>query len=110
MPKNELLDMLFDCFREYKHWGLKNLRGRLKQPEAYLRETLEGIADLIRQGTYANTWRLKKDLAANIGGHAQESQAPTIATYDGASDAAEGFGTDEDNADGNVRMEDVQLH
>ena len=62
MPQNELLDLIMQCFREYKYWPLKALKDRLRQPEAYLKSTLENVAQLIRQGPFAMKWQLKPDM------------------------------------------------
>lgn len=61
MPKNELLDALFDLFRQYEYWTLKGLREKVNQPETYLKETLESIATLIKTGTFALKWTLKPE-------------------------------------------------
>ncbi|KAF3919525.1 hypothetical protein ABW20_dc0101355 [Dactylellina cionopaga] len=61
MPRNELLDALFTCFSEYEFWTLKGLRERLNQPEAYLKETLESIATLLKTGPFALKWQLKPE-------------------------------------------------
>ena len=50
MPQNELMDMIFDCFKDYKYWTLASLKQRLRQPEAFLKETLDKIASLTRSG------------------------------------------------------------
>ena len=72
------MDMIVGCFREFRYWYLKDLRARLKQPEQYLRQTLEIVAEMVRQGPQAMTWQLKPehqkliaDTAAN-----QDLEAP----------------------------------
>lgn len=64
IPRNELLDMLFDLFEEYPYWSIKGLRGKVQQPEVYLREVLMSIADYHRVGPYASLWSLKAEYAA----------------------------------------------
>lgn len=64
VSQTELLDLLYQCFKEYKYWQLKALRQRLNQPETYIRQTLEQIATLIRAGDFATTWMLKPEYAA----------------------------------------------
>lgn len=59
MPRNELLDMLFELFEEYPYWAIKGLRNKVQQPEVYLREVLMNIADYHRVGPYASLWSLK---------------------------------------------------
>ena len=60
MPKNELLDMIFACFKQYKYWSMKALRDELHQPEAYLKELLADIADLVRSGPFNGHYTLKE--------------------------------------------------
>ena len=47
MPQHQLLDALGQAFREYKYWPLSALKLRLRQPESYIKETVEKIAVLI---------------------------------------------------------------
>jgi transcription initiation factor TFIIF subunit beta len=61
MPQNELLDLIYECFREYKYWPFKALKARLRQPEAYLKQTLEMVAHLVKSGDFALTWELKPE-------------------------------------------------
>lgn len=59
IPRNELLDILFDLFDEFPYWSIKGLRGKVQQPEAYLREVLSTVADLHKRGPYSGNWSLK---------------------------------------------------
>lgn len=59
MPRNQLLDLLFKEFREQPHWGIKPLREKTQQPEAYLKEVLGGIGFLHRSGEFNGMWELK---------------------------------------------------
>ena len=61
MPQEELLDALDRCFRRYSYWSLKALRNELKQPEAYIKQTLEQIAVLVRSGDFAMNYKLKDE-------------------------------------------------
>lgn len=61
MPQNELLDLIYQCFREHKYWPFKTLKARLRQPEAYLKQTLEMVAHLVKSGDFAMTWELKPE-------------------------------------------------
>ncbi|MCJ1449134.1 MAG: hypothetical protein MMC23_009653 [Stictis urceolatum] len=109
MPQNELLDLIYECFKRYSYWPLKTLKAELNQPEAYLRQTLEMVAQLVRQGPHAMTWQLKPE--AKISAYADtqsfdqaKDQAPeAIVGFDGASDTGEGILSDEED----VKMEDV---
>jgi transcription initiation factor TFIIF subunit beta len=57
IPKNELIDLLHQCFDEYAFWPMKALKARTRQPEAYLKETLADIAALVKGGPFASTWK-----------------------------------------------------
>ncbi|KAL3418644.1 transcription initiation factor IIF [Phlyctema vagabunda] len=103
MPQNELLDKIFECFRKYNYWSMKSLRNELRQPEAYLRETLEKVAVLAKSGPFATTWSLKEEnKLANYEG-AGDSMAPTEG-LDGADDSDLEM---EDDEDEDVKFEDV---
>lgn len=61
MPKKDLLDLLFRLFEEYEYWSMKGLKERTKQPETYLRESLDSIANLIKKGPYTSKYHLKPE-------------------------------------------------
>ena len=99
MPKNELIDALFACFREYPYWPIKALKEKLNQPEAYLKSTLEEIANLRKSGKFALKWCLKPE-------YVQHSPEQLEAMErDGAAMAP----ADNDDEDDEVEMEDVKL-
>ena len=60
MPRNQLLDQLFALFRETPHWGIRPLREKTQQPEAYLKEVLSEIAFLHKSGEHNGLWELKE--------------------------------------------------
>ena len=110
IPQNELLDLIGDCFRRYTYWPLKSLKAELNQPEAYLKQTLEMVAHLVKQGPHAMTWQLNRDSKfsayadAHIQEGAQDKTAPDAGySFDGISDNADDTGEDEDL----IKMEDV---
>ena len=112
MPQNELLDLIYDCFKKYNYWPLKSLKTELNQPEAYLKQTLEMIAHLVRQGPHAMTWQLKPESKYSAYADAQsyEQVKDEIAPdsgygLDGPSDTGGGDGSDDD--DENVKLEDI---
>ncbi|KAI9846507.1 MAG: hypothetical protein M1837_003928 [Sclerophora amabilis] len=123
IPQNELLDLIFDCFKRYKYWSLKSLKTELRQPEAYLKSTLDLVAELVKTGRFAMTWTLKPESQSEQYAEIEikDEQAPDLGMgLDGASDMGpEGtdFGAialddedddDEDDEDEeNVKMEDV---
>ena len=105
MPQNELLDLIYQCFREYRYWPFKALKARLRQPEAYLKQTLEMIGHLVKSGDFAMTWELKPEAKessyanALSYGDAKEEMAPGADyNFDDASDeeATPGMFTDND--------------
>ncbi|KAJ6551580.1 transcription initiation factor IIF, beta subunit [Mycena capillaripes] len=59
IPRNQLLDLIFQLFREKPRWGIKALRERTQQPEAYLKEVLSEVAFLNKTGEFASLWELK---------------------------------------------------
>lgn len=107
MPQDLLLDALFEAFKEYQYWGLKELKSRLVQPESYLKETLDKIAVLIKGGPYNLTYRLRPEATEDRYldfNNVKAEVAPEVASpglgYDGVMD---------DDDDDNVKMEDVVL-
>lgn len=61
MPQKDLLDLLFRLFEEYEYWTMKGLKERTRQPETYLKESLESIANLIKKGPYTSKYNLKPE-------------------------------------------------
>jgi transcription initiation factor TFIIF subunit beta len=110
MPQNDLLDLIFDCFKQYNYWSLKSLKSELNQPEAYLKSTLEKVAVLVRSGRFAMTWTLRPEVKVNGYAEVKNEQAPDLG-IDGPSDVA-GDGDDYgvitiDDDEDNEAMEDV---
>lgn len=99
MPENELLDKIFECFREYNYWSMKALRARLQQPEAYLRETLEKIAFLAKTGRFATQWSLKPE---NRPDNYEVAAGDAIAPGEDTD-----LGDDDEDDDEDVKFEDV---
>ncbi|KAK4127079.1 transcription initiation factor IIF, beta subunit [Parathielavia appendiculata] len=97
-PENQLLDAIAKCFSEHKYWSIKAFRGRIPQPEAYLRECLDRIAVLHRTGTFANHWSLKPEYQGMV------ASLPKPAD-DAAVPKADAMSEDEDDED--IKMEDV---
>ncbi|KAJ7148623.1 transcription initiation factor IIF, beta subunit [Mycena crocata] len=105
IPRNQLLDLIFQLFRDQPRWGIKPLRERTQQPEAYLKEVLGEVAFLNKTGEYASMWELKdtfKDAesqARNLPGMAGE----LISFGDQDQDVKMGVDEDDDDDD----MEEV---
>ncbi|KAH7270220.1 transcription initiation factor IIF, beta subunit-domain-containing protein [Fusarium redolens] len=78
IPENQLLDLIFECFRQYQYWSVKALRQKLQQPEQYLRQVLEKIAVLNKSGRFANQYCLSDAYRDKGGAEAQEAAAETV--------------------------------
>lgn len=109
MPQNELLDLIYDCFKEYTYWPFRSLKDRLRQPDTYLKETLEMVAVMLRTGTHASQWQLKPE--AREGRYA-ESGLFDKAKEEAAPDAGPGLSFDgvddmEEDDEDMMEMEDV---
>lgn len=61
MSLDNLLDEIVKCFKQYEYWSLKAFKAHLKQPESYLKETLENIATLHKRGPMTGKWQLKAE-------------------------------------------------
>ncbi|EFZ00172.1 hypothetical protein MHUMG1_06312 [Metarhizium humberi] len=92
IPKNQLLDLIFDCFRQYQYWSMKALRQKLQQPDSYLRQVLEEVAVLHKSGRFANHYGLNDAYKDKAGNEAKEEAAEAV---------------DDGDDDENEEMEDV---
>lgn len=97
-PENRLLDAIAQCFSEHRYWSIRAFRGRIPQPEAYLRETLDKIAVLQRSGTFANHWSLKPEYQGMVASLPKPADDAAVPKADALSD-------EEDDED--IKMEDV---
>jgi len=97
-PENQLLDAIARCFSEHKYWSIKAFRGKIPQPEAYLRECLDKIAVLHRSGTFANHWSLKSEYQGMVASLPKPADDAAVVKPDALSE-------DEDDED--IKMEDV---
>lgn len=75
IPKNQLLDMIFECFRQFQYWPMKALRQRTQQPDSYLRQVLEEVAVLNKSGRFANNYQLSDAYRDKGGDEAKEAAA-----------------------------------
>ncbi|KAL8693135.1 MAG: hypothetical protein Q9218_001987 [Villophora microphyllina] len=101
---NELKDMIFSCFKEFEYWPLRSLRTRLNQPESYLRQQLEEVAQLIRNGPFANTWQLRSEYKYSSYDHVKEEAAPDPGDVNDLDEAAASADDGED-----YKLEDVSM-
>ncbi|KAF2271955.1 transcription initiation factor IIF [Westerdykella ornata] len=102
IPRNELIDLLHKCFDDYQYWHMKTLRETTRQPESYLKEVLQDIAQLVRSGPYASTWTRQGvfESARDMSGRKQQ-----VAPDEEGGGA--GGGGDDDEGDEEMEMEDV---
>lgn len=64
VSETELLDLLINCFKEYKYWSLRALKQRLKQPEIHIKTVIDKIASLVRSGPFAMHYQLRPEYAS----------------------------------------------
>jgi len=106
IPQNELFDLIFACFRKYNYWSMKSLRAELRQPEAYLRETLEKVADMPKSGRFAMHWTLKPEFKNATNENANDGSAPVADTaMEGTEDSE--MGDVDDDEDEDVKFEEI---
>ncbi|KIK77520.1 hypothetical protein PAXRUDRAFT_831362 [Paxillus rubicundulus Ve08.2h10] len=106
MPRNQLLDLLFQLFREQTRWSFKPLRERTQQPEIYLKEVLNDIATLHRSGEFNGMWELS-EIFAKEGVKAENVPGPsTLANGDIAMEDYD-EGDDDDDDDDDDDMEEI---
>ena len=104
ISQEALLDAIYQCFRRFRYWSLKALRNELKQPEAYIKQTLESIATLVRSGDFAMNYVLRPEYAgmANINpGEVKEETA--VVKSESENGSVEGSDGDDD------LFEDVEM-
>ncbi|KAI4257973.1 MAG: hypothetical protein LQ352_001406 [Teloschistes flavicans] len=102
IPANEIKDMIFNCFRKWQYWPLRGLKNQLKQPESYIKQQLEEIAQLIRTGPFANTWQLRPEYKISSYDNVKEEAAPDPGDVNDLDEV--GASEDED-----YKLEDVPL-
>ena len=61
VPRNVLVDKLLELFKEHRIWGLRDLKIKVEQPEAYVRDVLQEIAFMWRNGDFNGKWELKNE-------------------------------------------------
>lgn len=61
IPKQDLINILFNAFSSSPHWSFKALIDHTQQPSLYLKEILSEIAIFNIRGPYKNLYELKSD-------------------------------------------------
>ena len=100
MAQGDLQSRLFECFGQHEYWSMKAFREKLQQPEAYLKEVLDGIAVMNKSGPFNGKWSLKPEYK-----NAVKEGASGVAA-EGAGGEGDGDGGDDDDE---VEMEDVPM-
>ncbi|KAJ8088109.1 hypothetical protein AAF712_015965 [Marasmius tenuissimus] len=103
MPRNQLLDLLFQLFRETPRWAIKPLREKTQQPEVYLKEVLGEVAFLHRSGEHNGFWELK-DVFKEDGIKGEDVAGPSFGDDVKMEEADD---DDEDDDDDDDDMEEV---
>ena len=111
MPQDQLYTALYACFKKYKYWKMGSLRNHLKQPEAYIKATLEQIAYLIRSGDFVGTYAIKPEYEGSLNiMNETENPADDVAKVESAGDTdmgSDGVETEGDGDEGD--FEDVKM-
>ena len=107
ISQQELLDRIYQCFRKYKYWPLKALKNELKQPETFIKETLDSIAILVRSGDFAMNYKLRDEYesVANIKPDEVKNENAVIRSEDDGSVAEDAEMDEDDGGD----FEDVKM-
>lgn len=103
ISQEELLDLLVDCFKQFRYWSLKALKQRLHQPEAYIKSSVEKIATLMRSGRFAMNYKLNPEYERSL-------NIDTSDVKEEAAEEGEGEGDDYEDDDGaDDDFEDVKM-
>ena len=102
MPENELRDAIFECFKTYEFWSLASLNHRIKQPEIYLKQNLEVVAQLVKGGNFNGKWQLKPENKLEGYENTKAEEAPEVSSPRVSDVELEDF-------DENIEMEDVPI-
>lgn len=105
MDKRELMAKIFDCFKQFEYWSIKNLKAKLKQPEQWLRENLEEVAAMEKGGTFTQKWRLKEEYRRTI--QAQNKGFDDNEIDEDDEDENQNIEEEDDEEDSDMDLEDV---
>ena len=110
MEQGELIDRIYQCFRRYRYWSLKALKNELRQPESFIKQTLESIAVLVRSGDFAMNYKLRDEYAvtANIRDEEVKEETAMVKSEDEGSEAEDGEMEEEEEGEGED-FEDVEM-
>lgn len=97
LPRNELVDILHGMFDQYKYWPMKAIKQQTNQPEAYLKEVLTEIAQLVRSGPFASCWTRSMQFEMRNSG--QDGQPPGTENMQNLPDVPDSPGDDDEMED-----------
>ena len=103
MPQNELLDRIFEMFIPYEYIPLGRFKQDLNQPEAWLKETLDKVAVLVKGGRFNLTYKLRDDAKAERSSETFENAKGAAPMPNFGLDGAGDFEDDDDS----LKLEDV---
>ncbi|KAJ7250577.1 transcription initiation factor IIF, beta subunit-domain-containing protein, partial [Mycena rebaudengoi] len=108
IPRNQLLDLIFQLFRDQPRWGIKPLRERTQQPEVYLKEVLSEVAFLNKTGEFSSLWELKEMYKDGpVGGAAGTSTMGELISFGDADVKMESVPDGDEDEDEDEDMEEV---
>ncbi|KAI8852080.1 transcription initiation factor IIF, beta subunit-domain-containing protein [Chytridium lagenaria] len=61
IPEEELINQIFEAFKESSHYSFKELLERLKQPMSYLKEIVNKVCVLVKKGEEHGKYALKAE-------------------------------------------------
>ncbi len=99
LDRHDLIDRLFSLFSDKPYWGIPALRATLKQPDSWLREVLKDVAEPMKEGQYANMWRLKEGWRGDAKGEGEGEGMMEADPNAEAEGREEEFVDDEDDDD-----------
>ncbi|KAF9040395.1 hypothetical protein BDZ89DRAFT_981555 [Hymenopellis radicata] len=104
MPRNQLLDLIFQHFRDPTRWAIRDLRDKVEQPLTFLKETLSEVAFLHKSGEYTGLYELK-DIYKEEGVKGENIPMPAPISLDGLAKMEED--DDDEDEDDDEDMEEV---
>ncbi|KIY72452.1 hypothetical protein CYLTODRAFT_417851 [Cylindrobasidium torrendii FP15055 ss-10] len=104
MPRNQLLDLIFQMFKNPPRWAIKDLRQRTQQPAAYLKEVLLEVAYLHKSGEHTGLYELQDIYKAD----SMKAESVPMPSLNGLTKMEEeDDGMDDDDEDDDDDMEQV---
>lgn len=109
MDQEQLYDAVYKCFGRYRYWRLSAFRKELHQPEAFIKSTLDRVANLVRTGDFAGCYVLKPEYVHMMSIDQSQVKEESANIESAAEDGTDGGTGDELDDDDIVEMEDVKM-